>query len=154
MCWCLQRRPVECRVWSVVQSYIIMFTLYWSLWMMRGWYDQWRTTQLTLTLPFLFVLSVGQPWVAPAPVGCPGWFISPALLCSLVSGPFTTHILFHVDLRHNWSTSPVQGNFHTFNCSWCVRWLDTRGGYQYLYQCDIDVSLELHCPSWLTAKWR
>ena len=55
---------------------------------------------LTLTLPFLFVLSVGQlrPQLA-VPVGLSH------LLSALVPGPpclsVATHILFHVDLHHN-----------------------------------------------------
>ena len=118
--------------------------------------DQWRTTQLTLTLPFLFVLSVGQTRPRPRPQLAVPVGLS-HLLCSLLSAlcSLSLHIFYFMLIYSTTGTpGPVQANFQTFNCSWCVMWLDTRRAYQYLYQCDIDVSVESLCSTWLTAKWR
>ena len=68
---------------------------------------------------WLFLFSLFYPLVRPG--HGPSWLSR--LVYLTCSAPWSLsllspHILFHVDLHHNWVTGPVQANFQTFNCFW------------------------------------
>ena len=79
LCWCLQREN-DCG--TVAQSSTIMFTLYWSLWMMRMINDE------PLNWLWLFLFSLFYPLVRPGHGHGPSWlsrlvYLTCSALCSL-----------------------------------------------------------------------